>query len=165
MGTPRSLALPALLACFSFSGLAVGVAAAQPHNTPDRSQPPRILQIAAATTGTIAGQVLDERGQPLDGVVVSAMGGSTSFAVSDRAGQFTLASLTPGPYLLRAHLDGYLPARNTMVNVRPAGRTLSTFTLRREGKVGAPRITAAGVGGSEIGAAPADGKGRDDSET
>src|SRR5688500_10759320 len=106
MGTPRSLALPALLACFSFSGLAVGVVAAQTRPASDGHQrSPRIIQIAAATTGTIAGQVLDERGQPLDGVVVSAMGGSTSFAVSDRAGQFTLTSLTPGPYLLRAHLD------------------------------------------------------------
>jgi hypothetical protein len=166
MGTPRSLALPALLACFSFSGLAVGVVAAQTRPASDNNQrSARIIQIATATTGTIAGQVLDERGQPLDGVVVSAMGGSTSFAVSDRAGQFTLASLTPGPYLLRAHLDGYLPARNTMVNVRPSGRTMSTFTLRREGKAGAPRITTAAVGGTEIGAAPSDSKGRDESET
>ncbi|HXG89407.1 MAG TPA: TonB-dependent receptor [Vicinamibacterales bacterium] len=127
-------------------------------------QPAHITQIAAATTGVIAGQVLDERGQPLDGVVVSAMGGSTSFAVSDRAGQFTLRSLSPGPYLVRAHLDGFLPARNTMVNVRPSSRTVSTFTLRRAGTIETPLVTTAGVGGATISDGSAE-KARDESET
>ena len=108
--------------------------------------------------------MLDDRGRPLDGVVVSAMGGSTSFAVSDRVGQFTLRSLTPGPYLVRAHREGYLPARNTMVNVRPSSRTVSTFTLRRVGASDAPHVAAAGVGVTEVTAIPADGD-RDESET
>jgi outer membrane receptor protein involved in Fe transport len=128
------------------------------------SGPEQITQIAAATTGTITGLVLDERGQPLDGVVISAMGHSTSFAVSDGAGQFTLRALTPGPYLVRAHLQGYLPARNVMVSVRPSARTVSTFTLRREGKAGDPRVAAAGMGGTEIVAVPSE-KARDDGET
>jgi hypothetical protein len=133
MGTPRSLALSAFLACFS--GLAVGVASAQPLGGSDNSQlSPRITQIASITTGVIAGQVLDERGQPLPDVVVSAVGGSTSFAISDRAGQFTLRSLTPGPYLVRTHLDGYVSARHTIITVRPSARSVSTFTLRREGE-------------------------------
>src|SRR5687767_15337017 len=81
MGTPRSLALLASFACLS--GLAVGVAGAQPTVGFDAAQlSPRITQIASATTGVIAGQVLDERGQPLPDVVISAVGGSTSFAVS-----------------------------------------------------------------------------------
>jgi hypothetical protein len=139
------------------------VAAAQPHAGDATQQPPRITQIAAATTGTITGLVLDDRGLPLDGVVISAMGSSTSFAVSDRVGQFTMRSLTPGPYLVRAHRDGYLPARNTMVNVRPSARTVSTFTLRRAG----PRaggVVAAGVGVTEVTAAPAATE-RDETET
>jgi outer membrane receptor protein involved in Fe transport len=52
-----------------------------------------------------------------------------------------------------------------MVSVRPSARTVSTFTLRREGKPGEPRIAAAGVGGTEIVAAPASDKPRDESET
>jgi outer membrane receptor protein involved in Fe transport len=92
------------------------------------------------------------------------MGGSTSFAVSDRLGQFTLRSLMPGPYLVRAHLDGYLPARGTMLNVRPSARTTSTFTLKREGQPGNPRVTAASMGGTEIASVP-EGNGRDESET
>jgi hypothetical protein len=163
----RSFLLTALL--ISVSGLAAGVGvAASPQSVPvaePRSQPSRITQIAAATTGVIAGQVLDERGQPLDGVVVSAMGGSTSFAVSDRAGHFTLRALAPGPYLVRAHLDGYLTARNTMVNVRPSSRTVSLFTLRRAGAAAAPRVAAAGVGATEVSAAPGAENGRAENET
>ena len=150
MGTPRSLALSAFFACFT--GLAVGVAAAQPV----------ITQIASASTGIIAGQVLDDRGRPLSDVVVSAVGGSTSFAVTDTSGQFTLRSLTPGPYLVRAHLDGYVGARQSIVTVRPSARTLSTFRMRREGKADDPSVVAAGA--AEI---PADvsARGRDESET
>jgi hypothetical protein len=156
MGTPRSLALLASFACLS--GLAVGVAGAQPTLGSDAAQlSPRITQIASATTGVIAGQVLDERGQPLPDVVISAVGGSTSFAVSDSAGQFTLRSLTPGPYLVRAHLDGYVSARHTIVTVRPSARATSTFTLRREG------ASVLAAGGAAVAAAP--GSARDDGET
>jgi hypothetical protein len=156
MGPPIRLLAPAVLACLS--GLAVGVASAQ---VPD-SRPTPVTHIAAVATGIITGTVLDERGQPLDGVVVSAMGGITSFAVSDRTGQFTLRSLTPGPYLVRAHLDGYIPVRGTMLNVRPSGRTTSTFRLRRQGRADEPTVTAAGLGAAEV---PMPGRGdRDDGE-
>jgi len=158
MGTPRGLALSALLACVS--GLAVGVASAQSLPPPvDGLLSPRVTQIASATTGVIAGQVLDERGQPLADVVISAVGGSTSFAVSDRAGQFTLRALNPGPYLVRAHLDGYVAARHTIVTVRPSARAVSTFTLRREGAAG---VLAAGAAAVD---APDSVNARDESET
>jgi hypothetical protein len=164
MAPPSRLVVTAFIAFCS--GVAGGVAAAQPtlSSSGARPNPPvEVTQIAAASTGIIAGVVLDEGGQPLDGVVVSAVGGSTSFAVSDAAGQFTLRALTPGPYLVRAHLDGYLQGRRTIVNVRPSSRTVSTFTLRREGRAGEPRVTAAGVGMAEVPAAT-ESK-RDESET
>lgn len=174
MGTPLRasetftvIAARLVLAAFLFcsSGVAAGVASAQPDPRADaQHQSLPITRIAAATTGVITGLVLDDRGQPLDGVVVSAMGGSTSFAVSDRVGQFTLRSLTPGPYLVRAHRDGYLPARNTMVNVRPSSRTVSTFTLRKTGEASAPRVTAAGVGVTEVTAVPRESE-REETET
>ena len=149
MGTPRSLVLTALLACCS--GLAAGVAAAQPL----------VTQVASAATGSITGQILDERGDPLADVVVSAVGGSTSFAVSDTTGQFTLRALTPGPYLVRAHLDGYVGARSTIVTVRPSAKTVSTFTMRREGNTDAPDVVAAGAtAATDVEAS----KGRDESE-
>lgn len=159
MGTPCSVALSAFVACLS--GLAGGVAAAQPSTPPqDGSLTPRITQIASATTGLIAGHVLDERGQPLPDVVISAVGGSTSFAVSDQAGQFTLRALTPGPYLVRAHLDGYVSARQTIVTVRPSARVVSSFMLRREGDA---RIL--GAGSATVSAAPESVNTRDEGET
>jgi TonB dependent receptor-like, beta-barrel/Carboxypeptidase regulatory-like domain len=168
MGTPRRASnaflafetrfvlIPALFVCaaMAWTSDAAGQSAA----------PTRITQIATATTGSISGVVLDERGRPLDGVVVSALGTSSAFVVSDRLGQFTLRQLTPGPYLLRAHLQGYLPARNAMVNVRPSSRTVSSFTLHALAPT-APRIAEAGVGGgTELVAAPSDTP-RDEGET
>ena len=42
-----------------------------------------------------------------------------------------------------------------MVSVRPSARTVSSFTLRREGNAAEPRVAAAGVGGgTEVSAAP-----------
>ncbi|MGE0863095.1 MAG: TonB-dependent receptor [Vicinamibacterales bacterium] len=137
MGTPRRLLAPVSLLCL----LAL-------HSTPASAQSAqleRVTSLAAATTGHIEGSVVDEAGKPLDGAVISALGSTTAFAVSDKAGQFTLRQLPPGAYLLRAHLQGFHAPRSTMVNVRPATRSASMFTLRREGAPGAPRIAEAGM--------------------
>ena len=135
--SPRRLTAPILLAC---------LAALQ--STSAYAQDVRlqaVTRIASAETGFIEGKVTDELGKPLDGAVVSALGGTTAFAVSDKSGQYTLKQLPPGPYMVRAHLNGFLAARSAMVNVRPSGRSASSFTLRREGSTSAPRITEAAV--------------------
>jgi hypothetical protein len=125
-----------------------------------------VTTVTSAETGFIEGNVKDESGKPLDGVVISALGGTTAFAVSDKTGKYTLKQLPPGPYVVRAHLAGFLAARSTMVNVRPAGRSASSFTLRKEGSPDAPRISEASI--AAVGDAPATaaGKaaGRDESE-
>ncbi|MCA1584051.1 MAG: TonB-dependent receptor [Acidobacteria bacterium] len=164
MSTPHRLVVPALMAALTMVGPADATAQSRVAEAAAR-----VTQLAAATTGSIGGVVLDDRGQPLDGVVVSALGGSTAFAVTDRAGQFSLRSLSPGPYLVRAHLSGYLPARTTIVDVRPSSRTSSSFTLRRSGADDEPRVVEAGVGGTGGAAVPspvdAGADGRDESET
>ena len=144
------------------------------HSTPASAQnfafgatPVPITTVASAETGLIEGTVTDESGKPLDGVVISALGGTTVFAVSDKSGQFTLRQLPPGPYLVRAHLQGFLTPRSTMINVRPAARAASSFRMRREGTASAPRVTEAAVGATSIGAPEPDAPakdGRDDSE-
>jgi len=159
MGTPRRLLAPVSMLCLL--ALHSTLASAQ------TAQFERVTKLAAATTGHIEGSVVDEAGKPLDGAVISALGGTTAFAVSDKTGQFTLRQLPPGPYLLRAHLQGFHAPRSTMVNVRPATRSASTFTLRREGTAGAPRIAEAGVATTAIGApgdtaARKDGRGEGD---
>ena len=142
----RRLIVPILLACL-----------AALHSSYVQAQDLRIQRVttlASAETGFIEGKITDELGKPLDGAVVSALGGTTAFAVSDKFGQYTLKQLPPGPYLVRAHLAGFLAARSTMVNVRPAAKSASSFKLRREGSTNAPRITEAAV--AAIGAAPGD---------
>ena len=142
----RRLIVPILLACL-----------AALHSSYVQAQDFRIQRVttlASAETGFIEGKITDELGKPLDGAVISALGGTTAFAVSDKFGQYTLKQLPPGPYLVRAHLAGFLAARSTMVNVRPAAKSASSFKLRREGSTNAPRITEAAV--AAIGAAPGD---------
>ncbi|HEX6162424.1 MAG TPA: TonB-dependent receptor [Vicinamibacterales bacterium] len=112
-----------------------------------------VTKIASAETGLIEGRVTDELGKPLDGAVISALGGTTAFAVSDQTGSYTLRQLPPGPYLVRVHLAGFLAARSSMVNVRPSAKSASSFTLRREGSASAPRVAEASV--AAVGAAPA----------
>src|SRR5918993_2024579 len=156
MGTPSRLIGPIVFCLVAL------------HSTYAEAQAPRfetVTKLAAADTGLIEGRVTDELGKPLDGAVISALGGTTAFAVSDKTGQYTLKQLPPGPYLVRVHLAGFLAARSSMVNVRPSTKSASSFKLRREGSDAAPRITEASVGA--IGAAPGTGEGgsdRDESE-
>lgn len=157
MSTPNRLLASALM---------LGLAAL--HPAPARAQshlgraPERVTDLAAALLGLIEGSVTDEAGKPLDGAVISALGGTTAFAVSDKLGQFSLRQLPPGPYLVRAHLQGFLSARGSMVNVRPATSTPSTFMLRHEGSASAPQLATAGMAGGATIEAPAAGTDGDD---
>src|SRR5258708_34479213 len=98
--TGRSLAVLALLA-----GLASPARSfAQVASSASKPAP----QFAALTSADLHGIVLDGRGQPLAGAVISALGSTSAFAVSDKSGRFTLRDLQSGPYLVRAHLQGYV---------------------------------------------------------
>src|SRR4249920_100593 len=68
------------------------------------SQVRPITHIASIAAGSIQGTVQDEMGAPVAGAMVSAFGATTAFALSDRSGRFELRTLSPGPYLVRAHL-------------------------------------------------------------
>lgn len=158
MGTPIRLAAPAFFLCL----LALQSTSAHAQSL----KPEAVTTIAAVETGSIQGTVSDESGKPVDGAVVSALGGTTAFAVSDKTGQFTLKQLPPGPYLVRVHMAGFIAARSAMINVRPSARSASSFTLRRDGSPNAPRIAEASVGGAAVGGTATDAKGgdRDDTE-
>jgi hypothetical protein len=112
-------------------------------------QPHPVTHVASLAPGSILGVVQDDRGQPVVGAVVSALGTMTSVAVSDRTGRFELRTLTPGPYLLRAHLSGYVAPRAQLIEVRSSARTSSAISLRRANVVADPAplpILAAGIG-------------------
>jgi hypothetical protein len=112
-----------------------------------------VTKIASLASGSIAGVVQDEHGAPIPGAMVSALGVKTAVAVADRGGRFELRTLSPGPYLLRAHVAGYLASRGQMVEVRANARTASFIALRHAAAINtaaapAPKVTvlAAGLG-------------------
>ena len=108
-----------------------------------------VTNVASIAAGSIQGTVQDEQGAPVAGATVSALGTSTAFAVSDRTGRFEMRTLSPGPYLLRAHLTGFVASRAQVIDVRPSGRASSSIALRHVTAANAPPsypVLAAGVG-------------------
>jgi hypothetical protein len=130
-------------------------------------QPQAVTHVASLAPGSILGVVQDERGLPVPGAFVSALGTTTAVVVTDRSGRFELRTLTPGPYLLRAHLSGFVASRGQVVEVRSSIRSTSSIAIRRAvpvagspvGPTGTLPIVAAGVGttGSEPAAPPEEG--------
>jgi hypothetical protein len=130
---------------------AVPVAGQAPSSRGVESQVEAVMS-AGIAPGGIDGVVLDDRGAPLRGAMVSALGLTTAFAVTDTRGRFALASLPPGSYVLRAHLGGYGPSRARVVQVTRDARAVSTIALRPVGPSAEARdvpVLAAGLGGSE----------------
>ena len=110
-------------------------------------QPQPVMHVASLAPGSILGVVQDERGVPVFGAVVSALGTTTAVAVTDRLGHFELRTLTPGPYLVRAHLSGYVASRGQLIEVRSSAKTSSSIALRRSNAAPtAPPVVAAGMG-------------------
>src|SRR4030081_3886485 len=105
-----------------------------PQSAPDIRP---VTHLASVAPGSIQGVVQDERGAPVAGAMVSALGATTAFAVSDRVGRFELRTLSPGPYLLRAHLGGFVASRGQLVDVRPSARSSSSIALRHVSVAGA----------------------------
>jgi hypothetical protein len=95
--------------------------------------------------GELRGVVQDEQGQPIAGAVVSAVGSTSVFAVSGPDGRFAFRKLPAGPYLVRAHLEKYLPARGRLVQVTPDANNATTIALTRRSDANSPAIVAASV--------------------
>src|SRR3954452_8751786 len=117
-----------------------------------------VTHVASIAAGSIQGTVQDEQGAPVAGATISALGASTAFAVSDRSGRFEMRTLSPGPYLLRAHLSGFVASRGQVVDVRPSGRASSSIALRHVNAASAAAsypVLAAGVAPAADAPAPA----------
>jgi hypothetical protein len=108
-----------------------------------------VTHMVSLAPGSILGTVLDERGAGVSGAMVSALGTTTAIAVTDRAGRFELRTLSPGPYLVRAHLSGYVASHGQVVEVHASSRSSSSIALRRANAPASTTllpILAAGVG-------------------
>ena len=117
-----------------------------------------VIHVASIAAGSLQGTVQDERGAPVAGATVSAFGASTAFAISDRGGRFEMRTLSPGPYLLRAHLAGFVASRGQVIDVRPSARVSSAIALRHVNAANAPvsyPVLAAGLGAAPDAPTPA----------
>ena len=114
-------------------------------------------RVASLASGAIEGLVQDEAGVPLAGAIVSALGSSTVFALTDRLGHFALRPLPPGPYVVRAHLSGFIAPRGRIVQVLPSSRASSSISLRHvtASLAGSPPILPASFGGATPAPEPA----------
>jgi hypothetical protein len=108
---------------------------------------------ARVGSGTIRGTVRDTMGGALEGVLVSALGAMSTVAVTDTTGRYAFPSLPPGPYLLRAHLPGFVASPRELVQVLPNTQLVRAIALRRIGAVigegDTPETLAAGLAGGE----------------
>ena len=130
---PRSLVVSALVAAATWSVPSTGLAQSL-DTTP-------IVRVASAAAGAIEGQITTDRGMPVQGAVVSVIGATTHFGVTDGSGRFVVRSVPAGVYMVRAHRSGYAPSTRLAVDVRSNARSLYSVTLRKSG-------TEVGTGGS-----------------
>jgi hypothetical protein len=104
---------------------------------------------AQVTTATLAGVVRDETGAVLPGAVVSVTSDDTGLARSattDAAGRYLIPGLAPGPYTVRAALDGFATNVRTGLLLTVGEQASGSVTLR----VGPASDTVAVVGGPTL---------------
>lgn len=115
------------------------------------TQAPRVrmpeMQTVSVRSSALSGTVLDERGGPVSGAMVTVAGLTTALTISDEHGRFFVEKLPAGEYVLRAHLAGFAPSPRQIVQVG-AGPTQHRLLVRRldapvgtTGKDGAPLTT------------------------
>ena len=136
----------------------VASAAASPAfaQLPSRARLQAVPTVSSVPQGEIRGVVEDDKGQPLAGVVVSALGVTALFATTDPQGRFAFRNLALGPYLVRAHLQGYVPAKARVIQVGAGQAPVHVLSLTRTATPDAPKVLTAGVGGTGAAAAPAE---------
>lgn len=84
------------------------------------------------TTGSLAGQVVDESSIPLPGATVTTISSQgTRTAQTDSRGRFLVPYLTPGAYAVRVNLEGYRTIEQSRVRVSLGHRVDLHFTLSR----------------------------------
>jgi hypothetical protein len=116
-------------------GLTAGSVSAQtnPAQTTPRPvfTPALQLQQARVSFGSIQGIVIDDRGGPLAGAMVSALGPLPAMATTDARGRFVIQALPSGEYVLRVHLPGFASTRRDGVRVGPAASVIDNIQMRR----------------------------------
>lgn len=115
------------------AALLPGSAQAQssPRQTAARPDSSTVISVARLSAGTIVGIVSDERGGPVAGASVTAIGVTMALALTDAAGRFVTETLPAGEYVLRAHRTGFAASKREIVRVGAAEATAPKLLMRR----------------------------------
>src|SRR5262245_30874098 len=119
-----------LIASASVGGLMLlGTSAFGGEHRPGRGPAPAVRQWAGRS-GLVAGVVLDERGRPVSGAEVSAVGATKLTTTTDQSGRFEFRSVPEGSYVVRARLEGWGAAAPRLISVA-SGIRPAPLVLRR----------------------------------
>ena len=89
---------------------------------------------AQTQTGTVEGKVVDQQGGVLPGVTATLTGGrGTLNSVSDAEGVYRFVGVTPGIYVLKIDMPGFMPQERLGVAVGIAKTITADFTLSVKG--------------------------------
>jgi carboxypeptidase family protein len=92
-----------------------------------------LLMAQSRDTGAIVGTIVDADGQPLPGVTITVsspnLQGQRS-AITDVEGQYRFPALPPGPYEIRAELEGFGTTVQENIRVTTTVRLVIDLTLR-----------------------------------
>lgn len=117
----------------SAAGFLVAIAGAVSSSVEaqQRAAAPEFRRVSAIVGGSINGIVSDDRGGPLSGAMVSALGATMAMTVTDANGRFSLQKLPAGDYTLRAHLAGFAASTRANVHVGFSASAVHRLQLRR----------------------------------
>ena len=90
-----------------------------------------VTLVARLSTGTISGIVSDERGKPVAGAKVTAIGVTMALAETDASGRFVTQALPAGEYVVKAHLAGFSASRREIVRVGETSTAVPLLQVRR----------------------------------
>jgi len=92
------------------------------------------VQGYSQSTGSIGGQVLDEKNQPLEGATIKVVGKQIG-ALTESNGEFIILNVDVGTYEIEASYIGYTTQRVSNVKVSVDQRTKVNFNLTLGGEV------------------------------
>lgn len=104
---------------------------AQSSGRQTAAYPEPVAHVARLSAGTISGVVSDEKGGPVAGARVTAIGVTMALAVTDRSGRFRTETLPSGEYVVRAHRSGFAASKREIVRVGAAAVEVPQLQMRR----------------------------------
>jgi hypothetical protein len=86
----------------------------------------------SATTGSLAGKVVDNAGVPVAAATVTASSGAdVEHSTTDADGNYVFVNLVPGDYVVSVAKPGYMTIVSTAIAVNPGQQTVARLAIPR----------------------------------